>query len=436
MSQLFLNQLTRGFHLCKDSDSLTALRMQGWTQFETLGLPDRNNEAYRYVSLRGLYQQNWTLGPIRSISKEEFKDAIDPASLHSHLVFVNGFLRLDLSDLTALPPQIQIMGLDDAMRSHASFLSHRLSKSIREEKDPFAALNLSLHGKGVFLYVPPRIQLKDPIQCVDVTVGDEIFASPRIHLFIGAQSEITWTTSLAVVNATDSVHCCNAFIDLALEEGAQCRFYRGLNGSNQQWSFTALRATLKKESCLKSVTLSGRGICSRQNDVVALIGPGAEAHVQGLTVLNNSTQAHAHLVMDHQAPHTQSMQKFKTIAQDHAQASFEGKILVRAQAQQTQAYQLNNNLILDGRALVNSKPNLEIFADDVKASHGVTVSQLDPHLLFYFKTRGVSESTAKQLLTAGFCQEILKEMPNRLAQEMQMRLTSIQASSVPEAAGV
>ncbi|MBS0653438.1 MAG: Fe-S cluster assembly protein SufD [Verrucomicrobia bacterium] len=416
-----LAHLKEQFALLQSHVALSALREKGWRQFETLGMPSKKHEAYRYLPLSRLCQQNFTLAHDAPVSKQEIAKAVDPVAKHSHIVFVNGFFRPDLSDVSALGAQVQLMALSDAMRSHGSFLNNRLSKAIAEEKDPFAALNAAVHGEGIFLYVPPKIVLNDPIQCIYVHAheNEEMLSSPRLHLFLGKDADVKWiTTSLGSGNV-------NGILDAALEEGAHLRLFNQIAPSQDRWHFESVRATLKKGSRLHSVsTSSGKG-CARQDYRVLLAGEGAEAQLLGLTALQDKAQSHAHLLVEHAAPHTQSMQRFKTLLDNISQSSFEGKIFVRKEAQKTQAYQLNNNLLLDDRAIANSKPNLEIFADDVKASHGVTVSQLDSALLFYLKTRGISEHLAKNLLTAGFCQEILQEIPYPfLAQEIQMQLNA------------
>jgi len=416
-----LAHLKQQFDQRPSSAALRPVREKGWRQFEALGLPTKKHEAYRYLPLTRLHQQNFKLADYATVAKQAFAQAVNPASQHSHIVFVNGFFRSDLSDISALGGQVQLMALSDAMRSHSSFLNNRMSKALAEEKDPFAALNAAAHGEGIFFYVPPKIVLEHPVQCIYVHAHDanEALSSPRLHLFLGKDADVKWIST-----SCGSGHL-NGVLDAALEEGAQLRLYNQIAPTHDHWHFESVRASLKKGSRLRSISTSSGSGCARQDYRVLLAGEGAEAQVFGLTALQEKAQSHAHLLVEHAAPNTQSMQRFKTLLDDASQSSFEGKIFVRKEAQKTQAYQLNNNLLLDDRAIANSKPNLEIFADDVKASHGVTVSQLDKALLFYLKTRGISEQAAKNLLVDGFCQEILQEIPYPfLAQEIQKRLNA------------
>jgi Fe-S cluster assembly protein SufD len=179
----------------------------------------------------------------------------------------------------------------------------------------------------------------------------------------------------------------------------------------ESWAFTNVRATLRKESSYKLLTYTRGSKSVRQDYQFSLLGEGALVELKGLAELSGQRQAHTSVLVDHQAPHTRSQQLYKQILTDAAQGSFMGKILVQPLAQQTQAYQLNKNLILSPRAQSFSKPNLEIFADDVKASHGATVSQLDEAQLFYLKTRGLSDDEARALLISGFSKEIISQIP-------------------------
>jgi Fe-S cluster assembly protein SufD len=397
---------------------LSSLRHQGWQRFETLGFPSKKQEAYRYLPLSRLQPNTIALAEEGLIAKEDILPHIQPSALHSYLVFINGFFRPDLSDLTGVGSQVQSIPLSQAIQSHGPFLNHRLSKAISGEEDAFAALNAAAHGEGAFFYIPPKLRIDQPIQCLYIQTS-EGFSSPRIHLFLGKEAQATWIATSAGMGSL------NAVVDVALEEGAQLDLFSQIKPASERWYIEALRVSLKRNSRFSSISLSSGEGYARQDARIMLAEEGADARLQGLSVLKEKGQSHAYLVVEHAAPHTQSMQHYKTLLDHTSQTSFEGKIYVHQEAQKTQAYQLNNNLLLDDRAIANSKPNLEIFADDVKASHGVTVSQLDRSLLFYLQTRGIGEKEAKALLTHGYCQEILGKIPFPfLAEEIEMRFNT------------
>ncbi len=200
----------------------------------------------------------------------------------------------------------------------------------------------------------------------------------------------------------------NAVYDFELEDEAKLRCLEVDFGATG-YRFDAFRATLKKHSCFKAVTLTDAAK-SRKDYLVKLSGEGAEADLSGIWFLDSNKQAHTNIVIEHIEPHTRSLQLFKGVLYDQALSSFQGKIRVEQKAQKTEAYQLNNNLILSSQASANSKPNLEIFADDVKASHGATVGQLNADELFYLKTRGLDDAVAKKLLIRGFLEDVLAKI--------------------------
>lgn len=208
----------------------------------------------------------------------------------------------------------------------------------------------------------------------------------------------------------DVDHCLIPSIEISLEESAQLDLLNLVDGVGS-WRFDTVRAVLKKSARFESLNLNFGIRRVRQSHRVWLKGENSQAELSGLWMLEKNQQGHTHTSIEHLAPHTRSMQHFRGVLNDYSQLSFIGKIRVEPQAQKTEAYQLNHNLILSQGACVNTKPNLEISADDVKASHGATVSQLDDNQLFYLSTRGMDRDAAKQLLIAGFCRQVIDKIP-------------------------
>lgn len=404
--QTFLTHLQQHFDQGQE-DALSALRKQGWQGLVKCGLPLKSHEAFRYVSLRELYLSAFKKNDPKKIDKALFSEAILPECLHSHIVFVDGSFCESLSDISALPSQTVLSSLDEAMQTHGSFLKNHLTRALKEEKDPFAHANLALHSRGAFVYLPPKLEASVPLQCLFVATGDDpSLIAPRLHLVLGAQS------SLRCVLTTHG-HASHLNVptqEIFLEDGSSLDLLNVVD-TMPSWHFETLRATLKRNARLNSLSVTFGGKALRQSYRVQLKGENSEANLNGLWMLSEGRTAHTHAIVDHEAPHTRSMQRFKGTLNDHSQSSFEGKILVRPEAQKTQAYQLNNNLILSQGAIAYSKPNLEVFADDVKASHGATISQLDDEQLFYLRTRGIDPHLARCLLVRGFCREMIDAIP-------------------------
>ena len=184
-------QLKDEFEGNLSTDPLRHLRQMGWQKLAEIGLPSKSHEAFRYVSLREFYLASFKGAAQQTIDKSLISDSILPECAHSHLVFVNGCLSLELSDLSALPSQTIVLSLDDALHAHGSFLKNYFSNALKEESDPFALVNLALHGKGGFLYLPPKCEVDSPLQCLHIVTGDEpTLASLRLHLVLGTCSRM------------------------------------------------------------------------------------------------------------------------------------------------------------------------------------------------------------------------------------------------------
>lgn len=357
-------------------DPLVNFRKKGWDLFESIGLPRPKQEAFQYLSLKN---------PIFPKLAERKTHSREPIA---GLCFVDGYFEESLSQVAA--PMI-CLPLEQAMRSYGLLLQSRMTKGFKEEIDPFAALNGAFQGRGAFLYIPPKCKAALHLSQI---FTDASMASPRIHIYLGRNAQLELTQ-----DSEGNSGFCNSFLDFSLDEGSQLIFK-----DTHEGHFQAIRATLKRDSKLKTVLL-GKQI--RNSMKVQLTEENSEVEIFGLSRLDKDTQSHVHVTVEHIAPHTRSRQHFKSVLKDQSRFSFEGKILVRPEAQKTEAYQLNNNLLLSDEAVTNAKPNLEIFADDVKASHGATIGQLDEEQLFYLRSRGLSLAQAREWLIEGFCKEIL-----------------------------
>lgn len=400
----FFNSLKGLSDVQGKDDPLARLRAKGWDHFEELGLPNRKAEVFQYVNLNKLYGKQLTSSVSSPVSITEH---ILPECKNSYIVFVNGQMDLSLSNLTGLPEKVIAIPLKEALKSFGSFINNQVAKHLQEEVDPFAALNAAFIQKALFFYVPPSIVLEAPLQIIHVVQGENQLISPRIEFFFGALSEAEIVTTVVHQNASGNFF--NSVTNFSLEEGAQIEYSRVVF-NEEGWHFDATRAYLKKDSKLESVIAETGSETYRDDYKVALIGSNAEVHLNGVAMLTERLESHTHVLIDHQAPDCRSLQVFKNALDGFSKASFEGKIYVHKIAQKTQAFQLNNNLILNDGAKCDSKPNLEIFADDVKASHGATFGSLDNEQLFYLRARGISSKEAKNLLIQGFCFEVVEKI--------------------------
>lgn len=404
----FFNILKSQFEQSSSAGQNQALKTKAWQRFQELGLPTRQHEAFQYMRLRALFSI-----PFCAAEKKEILPDISPylypECTQSVLVFVNGCYSPKLSNLEALPKQVVLAPMDVAAKTYGVLFNNHWTKFLKEEKDPLTMLNAALQQDGLFLYVPPKTVVESPIQILNIVDQENCTVFPRLQLYVGANSQISLNAS--TIQCASKSALINFAVDFTIEENAHVTYGQFNQVDSDAWYFHSVRAHLKKHSTFKTVNVTEGSAAVRYDYLVTLAGENAEASLNGVWMLSDKKEAHTHVLIEHQAPNCRSNQLFKGVLDDFSRSSFEGKILVRQEAQKTEAFQLNNNLLLSDRTHADSKPNLEIFADDVKASHGATVGQLDPEQLFYMNTRGFDLDTARNLLVYSYCKEVLDLIP-------------------------
>lgn len=407
--QTFKEQIEQWWSFFSRTDPLFRVRERNWSLFQQIGLPDTSVEAFRSIKLRSLFSNTYQLAEKPPhLDPHEIDPFIYSECKSSCLVFVNGFYSPSLSRCEALPSKLIVMPLSEAISSYGVLLNNYWNKSLKEEVDPFAVLNGALHSEGLFIYVSPKIEIDTPIQILHIIDSKDkpLIVMPRLQVFMGGQSRASFVMTQQSVGQSEFF--INQVSEFSLDQGAHVEFSQiECSYGPGVWQMDACRASLKRDSRFKTIAVTNGSAGIRNDYRIALEGENCEALLNGLAMLAEKRESHVHIFMDHQAPHCRSHQHFKSVLNDFSRSSFEGKIMVRQLAQKTEAFQLNNNLLLSDHVKADSKPNLEIFADDVKASHGATVGQLDQEQVFYMKTRGFSEQQAKKLLIDGFCQEII-----------------------------
>ncbi len=267
-------------------------------------------------------------------------------------------------------------------------------------------MNGALYTEGVLVYVAPKTILEKPL-IVEYLCDDDSFLVPKVQFFFGKESK-----GDIIERNGSKKGIVNALVDFNLEDKAIVT-YTQMALNNEGWVFDFTRVLMKRDSQFTSHLVTNGSETVRYDYSVQLKGENGIAHLNGLWMLNGFSEAHVHVLMEHAAPYCESLQHFKGALDASSRSSFEGKILVRKEAQKTNSFQMNNNLLLSPGAQANSKPNLEIFADDVKASHGSTVGQLDDEELFYLRTRGYTKSEAEGILTQGFLREIIEKIDQK-----------------------
>lgn len=406
---------------------LRELRREAFSRFSELGFPTarRGNERWKYTNVT----------PIAEASFERPADSaagLTPADLRrrvpwddawSRLVFVDGRYSAALS---AAPRAegVSAANLWDALRSDTDVIEGNLARQATIQDDAFAALNTAFLRDGAFVHVPGGLTLEAPLHIVFVSTGatSSAVAYPRTLIVAGAQSDLALIESY--VGLSPKRYFTNAVTEMVLGEGARVEHYKLLLESEQAYHVASTRVTQARDSTFSS-TFFARGAAIARNDLgVTLDGEGSSAFLNGLYLTSGTQHIDNFINIDHAKPYTTSRLFYKGILDGRSNAVFGGRVLVRPDAQKSDAHQEDKNLILSAEAEVDSKPSLEIYADDVKCGHGATAGTIAEDALFYMRSRGLDLETATTFLIKGFASGVLDTIRVAPLRRFLDRLTS------------
>ncbi len=411
------------------SGPLNSMRSNFWQKLLQTEFPTRKSEKFRYFPVKDLYLEKFDeLSMEVFLHREMIEEEVLPECQGAYIVMVNGKLRMDLSNLSSVSKKVVLMPLEKASHSYDMFLHHRFQKLLAKETDPFLLMNFSFSQEGGFLYVPPGVECSDPIQILHFVSGKEGtlgMIHPQWQIFVGSGARLQLVHTHHFLRPGCPVWI-NQDMDITIEDRAQVGLISDTVIDEGHYVLSRTRAQQKRDSRFSflHVTNGSKGV--KQDVETSLLGENSEADLGGFWITSDRRQAHTVCTVSHEAPHTTSNQLFKGILQGDSISSFEGKIFVDRIAQQTAAYQLNKNLLLGENAKAYTKPNLEIFADDVKASHGATVGYFSEEELFYLASRGIEKKMATRLLTMSFVQDLLDKIPlQSLRENYQELLTEL-----------
>jgi Fe-S cluster assembly protein SufD len=382
---------------------LAQLRGRAMARFEEMGFPTTRDEEWKYTNVAPIIKTPFAPAPRVDLTALDIKQFLLPEAVQSRLVFVNGRYAPGLSHLTALPDDVHVFNLSVADQA---VLRDRLAAYADYHGEAFTALNTAFIGDGALVHIPAGKAVEAPIHLLFVsTEGTPFVSHPRTLIVAEAGAAATVVESYVALG--EGAYFTNAVTEVLIGEGASLDHYRPQRESGRAFHVAATRVELERGSRYSSYAIWLGAQLARHNLYVRLAGENVESAVDGLYVVNGRQHVDNHTTIDHAAPHSSSHQLYKGILDDRSRAVFNGKIFVREGALLTDARQLNKNLLLSGDAHVDTKPQLEIFADDVKCAHGATVGQLEEEELFYLRTRGLKPDHARALLTYGFAEDVI-----------------------------
>jgi Fe-S cluster assembly protein SufD len=392
---------------------LTSLEQQAFHTFNTLGVPTVKNEEWKYTRISAVFNKEYAFNlesnPVAITASELNSLRLPGFENANELVFVNGVYSSLLS--TVRSASLQLFSLEEAAASeHKEIVRQHLGHSSKYIKDGVHALNTAFLQEGVFVFIKAGKIIEHPVYIYNITDARtaNVLSQPRMLIYVGENAQVRFIETYSTLGLSESF--TNQVTEVVVEKNAVFDYYKIQNDAAHcnQVNTTHIRQIGK--SLVNTVTVSLNGGIVRNNLNIAMEAEHAESHFYGLYFLKGTTHVDNHTVVDNITPHCLSNELYKGIIDDRGTAVFNGKIFVQKDAQKTNAFQSNKNILLSENATVNTKPQLEIFADDVKCSHGCTVGQLDEESLFYMRSRGVSEKTAKSLLVHAYALDVLEHI--------------------------
>ncbi len=383
-------------------------------RFEQLGFPTTKNELWRFTNTSPIAKTPFRLADPdgRTPDAAAIERFAIPRLTGTRLVFVDGRFQLNLSSISTLPRGVEVTGLGMAIDTHRAQVESHLTKYADYEQDAFTALNTAFIEDGAFVYVPRNTVVNDPIYLlfVSTAVDGATVTHPRNLIVTEADSQATVIEDYVSLGDSKSPYFTNAVTEIVVGNNATVSHYLLEREGERAYNVSTLRIQQGRDSNFTSHTVLLGGALVRNNVHPVLAGEGCHSLLNGLYVMHGRQHVDNHMHVKHAKPHCDSRQFYKGILDDHARAVFAGRIVVAKDAQKTDAKQSNTNLLLSEDAQANTQPQLEIYADDVKCTHGATVGQIDENAIFYLQTRGISEPEARAMLVHAFAGESLGRM--------------------------
>jgi len=407
---------------------LRSLREQGMARFEALGFPTTKNEDWHFTSVAPIAERVFRLTTDAANGTQERRgasrrksDATNAAGITlSHLdrfkfgerdwhtlVFVNGVLSPDLSSFAGLGDLVRVSSLASAIASYPELVERHVGRIAKLDHHAFTALNTAFIADGAFVELQSDAVVEKPIHLLFVSDGEGV-SHPRNLIIAGRHSRAVLVESY--VSIRDSEYFTNAVTEIAVGEGAHIDHYKIQRESESAFHVGTVQARQARDSQLHSFSFATGGALARTNIYTSLDGNAATCTLNGLYLTDGSQHIDNQTSIEHIAPNCPSHEVYKGVLDGRSHGVFNGKVYVHPEAQKTDGKQSNNNLLLSPNARVDTKPQLEIFADDVKCTHGATVGRLDEVAMFYLNSRGIGRDTARTLLTYAFAADVLESI--------------------------
>jgi Fe-S cluster assembly protein SufD len=383
------------------------IRQKALEHFDKLGFPTIRHEEWKYSNVKNLVNQAFEFNAVTNFSAQDLEEMPIPNLEGNILYFINGIYHAELSIVVSPASELQILTFAEAAKTQPELVEQYFNKYSDYQDNAFTALNTAFAKNGVFVHVPDNKVVEQPIilRFISDARTLNVASQPRNLIVVGKRSEVQ--IAEAYRSLGDYSSFTNAVTEFMVSEEANVHYYKVQNESDKSYHIGTTSVLQAGKSVFTANTVTANGGFVRNNLNIKIDGEYAEANMYGLYIPNGKQHIDNHTAVDHAKPNSNSNELYKGILKGKSTGVFNGKIFVRQDAQKTNAFQSCKNVLLSEDASMNTKPQLEIWADDVKCSHGTTTGQLNEDALFYMQARGISKDTAKAFLTLAFAQDVI-----------------------------
>lgn len=386
------------------------LRDEAMKNFDKLGFPTIRHEEWKYSNVSNLIKQTFDFHTKTDFKKADLKKIAMPHLKGNVLYFINGVYNADLSEIATPEDKLKVIPFSEVLSKQPELIEAYFGKYANYQTDAFTALNTALSSDGVVVQVADNKIVEEPIiirYISDVRLAN-VGSQPRNLIIVGKNAQVKIAEAYRTVG--DNAAFVNTVSEIVVGESAIVDYYKVQNESDKSYHIGTTQVYQKGRSYFYAATATLNGGFVRNNLNVVLDGEHIESHLYGLYVPNGKQHIDNHTLVDHQKPNCESNELYKGILMDKSTGVFNGKIFVREDAQKTNAYQNCRNVVTSDEATMNTKPQLEIWADDVKCSHGTTTGQLNDEAIFYMQSRGIPKKEAIRLQLLAFAQDVVSQI--------------------------
>lgn len=417
----------------QSTSELHAMRKLAVDRLHDTGFPTTGHEEWKYTNIETLLSHDFRLAaahPQTTLGNLSGRGILPEDEKTPQLVFINGHFRADLSNVGKLAAGIEIMNLNKAIDINHPVLARHFGKYASDDKESFVIMNTAFAQDGTLIRIADNTGLDQPVHLLYLTVPEQTasVSFPRNLIVTGRSSDLTFIETFAALE--DGLYFTNAVTEVVIEENTRVERVKIQIESEEAYHISALHVHQQRNSRFIDYNVNLGARLSRNNINTFFNGSGAETVLNGLYVGNHTQHMDNHTSIDHAMPNCESHELYKGILDQKARGVFNGKIFVRPDAQKTNAIQSNNCILLSDEATIDTKPQLEIFADDVRCTHGATVGQLDEDAFFYMRARGIERTRARKMLIYAFASEVVDrikedELRDRVARLFAEKLENV-----------